>query len=141
MATIAVYYNNGNYEEFSPTLLSFENGYILQNEFIKVDEIAEKGLIWERSYFTDEVEDPDNLGATIRQFQIIKPEDLNKIDQIILNSNIIVYPPSNHNEDENADFTIDNNEIDKDETIDIQEITETSLNEEALNTEIMDDFL
>ena len=92
MASLHVYYKNGNYEEFSPTTLPFGDGYLIQNDFIKVDNIEDEGIIWERSFFATEAEDPDGVGGTIRQFQLIKPEDLFKIEAIMINNTQQIYP-------------------------------------------------
>ena len=110
MASIQIYYKNGNYEEFSPTVLPFGDGYLLQNEFIQSDDIENKGVVWERSYFalTDNKDEKD---GTLEQFQIVKPENLPKISNIILNNNIQLYPAPNaeveeadHVEDDETEF-------------------------------------
>ncbi len=109
MAQLQIYYKNGNYEEFNSVLLPFSDGYLLQNEFIKSDNIKEDGIIWERSYFATEEDDPEGEGGTIRQFQIIKPIDLDKIEAIVLNgNNQIIIPSDNQN---NEDEINENDEI------------------------------
>ena len=92
MASLHVYYKNGNYEEFSPTTLPFGDGYLIQNDFIKIDNIEDEGIVWERSFFATESDDPDGVGGTIRQFQLVKPEDLLKIELIMLNNTQQIYP-------------------------------------------------
>lgn len=99
MASLHVYYKNGNYEEFSPTTLPFGDGYLIQNDFIKVDNIEDEGIVWERSFFATESDDPDGVGGTIRQFQLVKPEDLLKIELIMLNNTQQIYPLNPQTED------------------------------------------
>ena len=99
MATVLVYYKNGNVEEFSSTILPFGDGYLLQNDFIRVDDIENKGVLWERSFFATEQEDKEGLGATIRTFQIVAPYTLNTIDSIFVNSSQ-VFPLENSEENE-----------------------------------------
>lgn len=100
MAQIQIYYKNGNYEEFNSVLLPFADGYLLQNEFLKFDNIEDDGIIWERSFFATEEDDPEGEGGTIRQFQIVKPENLQKIEEIILNGNQAIKIPTFDTENE-----------------------------------------
>ena len=102
MASVQIYYKNGNYEEFSPTTLPSGDGYLLQNEFIQSDDIENKGVVWERSYFALAANE-DEKDGTLEQFQIVKPENLPKISNIILNNIFLIYPKPENIEAEKTD--------------------------------------
>ena len=125
MAQIQVYYKNGNYEEFSTTILPFQDGYLLQNDFLKIENIKEEGIIWERSFFTFENEDPKGEGLTIQQFQIVKPETLPKIEMILLNGEQKIYI------NENEEVITENGKNDQNFEEEIKnDLTETNLKED-----------
>ena len=102
MASIKVYYKNGDIEEFITTPLPFQDGYLIQNEFLQLHDIENDGILWERSFFAIEQEDPEGLGATIRQIQIVAPDKLPQIE-IIFVDNMQVYPkPEDTNDEDEA---------------------------------------
>ncbi len=87
MPTLEVYYENGDYDSFSSTLLPFGDGYLIENErlLLDINTIEEEGIIWERDFFTSEDEDPEQDGKMIHRMQIVKPSELDKIALITLN--------------------------------------------------------
>lgn len=113
MASISVYYQDGDFEEFTTTPLPFENGYLIQNEFIHVKDIESEGVVWERSFFAIEKEDPEGIGGTIRSIQIVPPENLYKIEGIFIN-NLQVYPKAedtNAEDEANNELSVSNNKL------------------------------
>lgn len=112
MASISVYYQDGDFEEFTTTPLPFENGYLIQNEFIHVKDIESEGVVWERSFFAIEKEDPEGIGGTIRSIQIVPPENLYKIEGIFIN-NLQVYPKAEDTNDEDEANTESSNSNNK----------------------------
>lgn len=87
MPTLEVYYENGDYDSFSSTVLPFGDGYLLENEriILDVNTILEDGIIWERDFFASEEEDPEQDGKIIHRMQIVKPAELEKVALIALN--------------------------------------------------------
>lgn len=112
MASIKVYYKNGDIEEFITTPLPFQDGYLIQNEFLQLHDIENDGILWERSFFATEQEDPEGLGATIRQIQIVAPDKLPQIEVIFVD-NMQVYPKPEDTNDEDNNNTESSNSNNK----------------------------
>lgn len=87
MATLEIYYEDGRYESFSSTILSFQEDQIIENEriFLDLETMKEKGILWERDFFTYANGEEDQGGRTIETTQIIKPEELEFVGLISLN--------------------------------------------------------
>lgn len=81
MATLEFFYTNGDYDEFSPTLLSFPDGYLLENEHIiaNLEILNTEGLFWERDFFEIDAETGDVVGKAIASVQLATAEQLKSI--------------------------------------------------------------
>ena len=85
MITLSVNHKNDTYEEFTSTALPFVDGYLIQNDCVRFDDIKNLGVRWEVSFFAIEKEDKEGTGGTIRTNLIVPPEKLDSIDWIALN--------------------------------------------------------
>ena len=83
---LEIYYKNGDYDYFTPTVLPYGDGYLVANEHIcfNLEKLEKEGIWWERDFFATEEEDPSLTGKQIAKFQIVTPEQLPSIRLINL---------------------------------------------------------
>lgn len=93
MATLQIYYANGNYEEIVPTFLQFGEGFLLQDDYIIADNIEKNGIVWERAFWSSKGEDAEdeNAGVVVRKVQVVAPDTLPNIQAIALNGTNCIY--------------------------------------------------
>ena len=107
MASVQVYYKDGDYEEFTSTPLPFQEGYLIQNEFIVSGKLETEGLFWERSFFRAVEGDLGGERCSFCRLCLVEPEDVDKIELIMLNGFQQIYPRQNQEESIPTDEPID----------------------------------
>lgn len=86
---VQINYLNGDIDCFSAPAMSLEQGYIIQNDHLIINpkSLWEKGLVWERDYFTYEDTDPTKKGLHLETITILPVEQLKQVRSIDIDGN------------------------------------------------------
>ena len=93
MITLSIKYKNGDYREVTPPESSVANynDLALRNDSLIIDDIENNGVIWQCSYLSTKLEEFEDVEKSIKEYQIVKPENLQFVSTICLN-NKQIYP-------------------------------------------------